>query len=136
MKRSATTRSSYDLLSNPRSALALFCLPAVAIAVAARHGVGAGWRTAVWTGALTIMGIACLANAARCGRTHCYFTGPFLLATAIVTLLHGLGVLPLGGNGWNVIGGTILVGAIALSCLPEMLLGKYRKHRAGSADHL
>lgn len=46
---------------------------------------------------------------------------------AIVTVLYGLGVLPLGTNGWNLIGLTILVGGIALCCLPELFLGKYRK---------
>jgi hypothetical protein len=46
---------------------------------------------------------------------------------ALVTLLYGVGVVSLGRNGWNLIGLTILVGAIVLWCLPEMLLGKYRK---------
>jgi hypothetical protein len=54
---------------------------------------------------------------------------------AVVTLLYGVGVLPLGENGWNAIGLTILIGAIALSCLPEMLFGKYRRDRARGADH-
>jgi hypothetical protein len=54
---------------------------------------------------------------------------------AVVTLLFGLGVLPLGGNGWNAIGLTILVGAIALSCLPEIFFGKYRRDGARIADH-
>ncbi len=52
---------------------------------------------------------------------------------AVVTLLDGLGVLPLGENGWNAIGPTILIGVIALSCLPEMLFGKYRRDRSRSA---
>jgi hypothetical protein len=81
------------------------------------------------------MGVACIANAARCGRTHCYVTGPFFLAMAIVTFLYGVGIVRLGTNGWNVIGLTILVGAIALSCLPELFFGKYRKARARAADH-
>ena len=46
---------------------------------------------------------------------------------AVVTLLYGIGVVPLGANGWNVIGMTILVGAIALSYLPELFFGRYRK---------
>ncbi len=50
------------------------------------------------------MGTACIANAVRCGRLHCYITGPFFVAMAVVTLLYGLGALPLGGNGWNLIG--------------------------------
>jgi hypothetical protein len=135
MKRGTTTSHSHDMLSNPLLAFALFCLPAIAIVAIGHYRIGDGWRTAVWTAALSIMGTACLANAVRCGRVHCYITGPFLLVMAVVTLLYGLGVLPLGGNGWNAIGLTILIGAIALSCLPEMLFGKYRRGRGRSADH-
>jgi hypothetical protein len=54
---------------------------------------------------------------------------------AVVALLYGLGVLPLGRNGWNAIGLTILIGAIASSCLLEMFFGKYRRDRATGADH-
>jgi hypothetical protein len=125
----------HDMLSNPLLAFALFWLPAIAIVIAGNHRVGGGWRTAVWTVALGIMGTACLANAVRCGRVHCYVTGPFLLIMAVVTLLYGLGVLPLGRHGWNAIGITILIGSIALCCLPELFLGKYRGDRAKNADH-
>jgi uncharacterized membrane protein HdeD (DUF308 family) len=135
MKRGTTTSNSRDILSNPLLVFALFCLPVIAIVATGNYRVGSGWRTAVWTAALSIMGTACVANAVRCGRVHCYITGPFLLVMAVVTLLYGLGVLPLGGNGWNAISLAILVGTIALCCLPEMFFGKYRSHRARSADH-
>jgi hypothetical protein len=36
----------------------------------------------VWPTLLTFMGVACLLNARRCGRIHCYFTGPFFLLLA------------------------------------------------------
>ena len=81
------------------------------------------------------MGTACIANAVRCGRWHCYLTGPFFVAMAIVTLLYGLGAVPLGANGWNLISLTILAGAIVLCCLPELFLGKYRKGSAKDGDH-
>ena len=92
-------------------------------------------RTVVWTVALSAIGTACIANAVRCGRLHCYITGPFFVAMAVVTLLYGVGDVPLGGSGWNLIGLTILAGAIALCCLPELLLGKYRKRSAKDGDH-
>jgi len=41
--------------------------------------VGSSWnrgRVWLWVPAFLVMGVACLANAARCGRTHCYVTGP------------------------------------------------------------
>src|SRR6266852_7249120 len=77
MKCSTTTSHSHDMLSNPLLAFALFCLPAIAIVATGHYRIGDGWRTAVWTAALSIMGTACLANAVRCGRVHCYITGPF-----------------------------------------------------------
>ena len=73
------------------------------------------------------MGVACIVNALRCGRVHCYLTGPFFLLMALLALSNSLDMLHLGGNGWNLLGLMTLIGAIALWCLPEMLLGKYRK---------
>lgn len=122
----ATCRSR-DILSSPWRALLLFWLPAVAIAVAGNSVFSDRERTIVWTVALTIMGAACLANALRCRRVHCYLTGPFFLLMAAVTALYGTGLVPLGRRGWSDLGLAILVGAIALCCLPEMLWGKYRR---------
>jgi hypothetical protein len=129
-----TTTNKSDILSNPLLCSLLFCLPAIGIVVTGNGHVSREWRTAVWTAALCTMGAACIANAARCGRVHCYITGPFFLATAVLTLLYGLGIVPLGASGWNMIGLAILIGAIALTCLPELFFGKYRKGRAQSAD--
>jgi hypothetical protein len=84
-------------------------------------------RTVVWAGSLVWMGIACIANAARCGRTHCYLTGPFFLAMAVVTAAHGAGMLLLGRHGWLWIGMAIAVGAVVLWFVPERLFGKFLK---------
>jgi hypothetical protein len=135
MDRAQRTARSRDILSSPRLAFAFFCLPAIAIAVTGSAGFGDAWRTVVWTAALSTMGMACMANAVRCGRLHCYITGPFFVAMAVVTLLYGLGILPLGASGWKLIGLTILAGAIAFCCLPELFLRKYRKGSAKDADH-
>ena len=134
MESGDKAKSQRDILAIPWLACALFWLPVLAIAVTGRSSFSSGWRTVVWTAALGTMGIACLANAARCGRVHCYITGPFFLAMAAVTLLYGLSVVPLGRHGWNLIRMTILVGAIALCCLPELFLGKYRKGRARNGE--
>lgn len=135
MKPETTTCQSRDIFSNPRLSFALFCVPIIAIVATSGHHVSGGWRTAIWTIALAIMGTACLANAARCGRVHCYLTGPFLLGMALVTLLYGVGIVPLGANGWKIISLTTLVGTIALCCLPELFFGKYRGDRTNEADH-
>lgn len=80
----------------------------------------------VWPVALTFMGLACLANARRCGRVHCYVTGPFFLLLALVGLLYGLGVVPLGARGWSILSIGLVVGSVVLICVPEWLFGRYR----------
>lgn len=95
MDRFSTSCKSRDLLSKPWSCLLLFCVPAIAIAITGTSAFGTAVRTLVWTGALAVLGIACSINAARCGRVHCYLTGPFFLLMAVVALLYGLGTLPL-----------------------------------------
>lgn len=130
MKR-GTTDNSRDIFSSPWLTVVFFLVPALAIGVTGESEFSGGWRTVVWTAALSIMGTACIANAVRCGRLHCYITGPFFLVIAVITLLYGVGVVPLGINGWSLIGLAILIGAIVLCCL-EMFLGKYRR---GSAKH-
>jgi hypothetical protein len=120
---------SRDILSRPLLSFILFGVPVIAIIASGQAHIGAGWRTGIWTSALGIMGVACIANAARCGRVHCYLTGPFFFAIALVTLLYGLGILPLGRQGWNLIALTVLVGAVLLCCLPEFLWGRYKPSR-------
>ena len=127
MESNATTCKSRDILSSWWSVFILYWLPAIAIVVAGAPAISSGWRTVVWTVALATMGVACIVNALRCGRVHCYLTGPFFLLMALIALSYGLGILHLGGNGWNLLGLLTLIGAIALWCLPEMFLGKYRQ---------
>ena len=113
----------------------LYWLPAIAIVAAGAPAISSAWRTVVWTVALATMGVVCIVNALRCGRVHCYLTGPFFILIALVALSYGLDILRLGGNGWNLLGLIALIGAIALWCLLEMFLGKYRKGRAGDGNH-
>jgi hypothetical protein len=131
MESCPPTSKSRDILSSPWLAFSLFWLPAIAIGVTASSNFRGSVRSAVWAAALSIMGIACIANAVRCGRVHCYLTGPFFLLMALTSLLYGLKRLPLGRNGWNLIGLTILIGAISLCCVPELFLGKYRRGVSG-----
>jgi len=132
MKSDTTTCESRDILSSWRRVFVLYWLPAIAIVVAGAPAISNGWRTVVWVVALAIMGAACIVNALRCGRVHCYITGPFFLLMALAALLYGLGIMHLGGNGWNLLGLIGLIGTIALWWLPEMFLGRYRK---GRTDH-
>ena len=127
MDSNDTTCRSRDILSSRWRVFMLYWLPAIAIVVAGIPAISSGWRTVVWTVALATMGTACIVNALRCGRVHCYLTGPFFFLMALVALSYGLGILHLGRNGWNLLGVIALIGAIALWFLPEMLLGKYRQ---------
>lgn len=84
-------------------------------------------KTLVWFVALTWMGLACLANARRCGRVHCRYTGPFYLVVGLLALGHGYGVVPLGDAGWAWLGGALGVGGVGLTMVPEMIWGRYAK---------
>ncbi len=127
MESNATTCKSRDILSSCWRVFLLYWLPAIAIVVAGVPAISSGWRTVVWTVALGTMGVACIVNALGCGRVHCYLTGPFFLLMALIALSYGLGMLHLGGSGWNLLGLIALIGTIALWYLPEMFLGKYRQ---------
>ena len=83
------------------------------------------FRTALWFLALAWQGGACLINAARCKRTHCYLTGPFFVAMATVTLFHGTGWVSLGEQGWIWIGLVIVLGTAILWIVPERFFGRF-----------
>ena len=127
MKSDSTSCEAHDILSSRWRVSILYCLPAIAIVAVGPLAISNGWRSVVWTVALATMGVTCIVNAVRCGRVHCYLTGPFFLLMALAALSYGLGILHLGGNGWNVLGLITLIGTIALWCLPEMFLGRYRR---------
>jgi hypothetical protein len=118
-----STSDQRDLAGRKVGRLVLWQLPLIVFV--AGSFVGPIWRTVLWTAALTVAGTACLANAARCGRLHCYFTGPFLLLCAVVTLTYGLGVLPLGPDRWSSIGLVVALGGCFFGCVPEWIWGKY-----------
>ncbi len=85
-------------------------------------------KTITWAAVLTWMGVAFLVNARRCGRRHCYLTGPFFLVMAASGLLHGFRITWLGPNGWIILVLSLVVlGWGALWYLPEKIWGKYRK---------
>ncbi len=115
-----------DIFANLPLAILIFWIPILAIAATGYGDIDYGIRTAVWTIACLIMSAGCLINAMRCGRLHCYWTGPFFLVGALVSLGYGLGYLPLGESGWGIIGYTLLAGVVFLTYLPEYFLGRYR----------
>jgi len=117
-------RSTSDLLGTARSSLLAWGLPFGAMLLAISL-LGAP-KTVVWTLALAWMGSACLINARRCGRVHCRYTGPFLLAMILPVLGHGNGLVLLGENGWLWLGLVTGGGMAAIWWSSERLLGRYR----------
>ena len=83
-------------------------------------------RAIVWIFMLSWMGGACLANARRCGRTHCCYTGPFFVGMAAAVLAYITGVLPLGSQPWLVLGLGCALGNALVWWVSERMLGTYR----------
>ena len=118
-----TCRRANDWVSDVRGYALAWGLPAVALVGTA---FAPPWiRTPTWPIVLVWMGMACIANARRCGRTHCYLTGPFFLVMAMAVLLHGYGLVPLGPHGWIWLGAVTAVGTALLWTASEALLGRY-----------
>lgn len=136
MTRCTRARSNPDAAQSPqrptartdwasgRGLLLIWGLPAGVLVLSALFN--APYRSLVWPALLTAMGVACLLNARRCARTHCYISGPFFLSLAVVAGLNGVGLLPLGVNGWRLLSWILLVGGAALIYAPDRLLGRYR----------
>jgi len=123
--RSSGRDDTNDLLADRFATIAIYWLPIVVLIASGFFSVGNAARAAIWAVALITMGVGCLVNALRCGRVHCYASGPFFLLMAAVAVLYGLGIAPLGARGWNTIAIITLIGGIALYYLPEVFFGRY-----------
>jgi hypothetical protein len=78
-------------------------------------------RTALWTPAFVLAGASCVVNARRCGRLHCFATGPLYLLLGVATLLIELDMLPIH-SGW-----LLLVAAVGtvVAYAPGWIGGRY-----------
>jgi len=95
--------------------------PAAVLIIAGDHW--ASLRPWLWFAGFLVAGAACLANAARCGRRHCYFTGPLFLLAAVYNALAGFHLVPT--NETVFLG--VVVGAGVLARLSELVLGRYAR---------
>jgi len=117
-----------DWVGNTRTYLVAWGIPTFALVagmfVAPRMGA------VVWALALTWMGVACILNALRCGRLHCFLTGPFFLLMAVISLVHGFDIVSLGphGRSWLALALIVVAGGL-LWYLPERIWGKYARRR-------
>lgn len=93
--------------------------------------VGESWsrgRVWLWTPAFLVMGVGCLANAAQCGRTHCYITAPLFLLAAVFVAVSALGIVALHPGLFLL----VVFGACCLAQCAEIPLGKYRRGLTGA----
>ena len=79
----------------------------------------------IWGASLIWMGVACLLNARKCKRTHCFYTGPFFILMAVISTLYGSDIIPLNGDGWRLLGSIIAVVSLSIWFFSELILGKY-----------
>ncbi|MGE5323667.1 MAG: hypothetical protein ACM3SW_12425 [Actinomycetota bacterium] len=118
--------SNANDLTSRKIAWLLWYLPAALVIAGFSWPVARGW---LWIPALLIAGGGCMANAARCGRWHCYFTGPLYILGALYLALALPDLVPLNaGLFWIVV--------LVVSCLSQCLeipLGKYRRGFGRSA---
>ena len=115
-----------DLFKGGRGLL-IWGVPIAVLVVSVQ--LGGIYAAIAWPLALGFMGVACLLNARRCGRVHCFLTGPFFLMLALLSLLYGFGRLDLGTRGWSWLSLTLLAGALVLTCIPEWIFGRYVRRR-------
>jgi len=118
---STTSESSRDWLASARTNVLAWWLPRVAMVAALFAAVPL--RTAVWTIALLWMGLACILNARRCGRTHCRYTGPYFLAMIVPVL--GSGFMDAWIYAWIILGVLIVVGSQLIWWATERAWGKF-----------
>jgi hypothetical protein len=118
-----TDTSTRDWLRSPRTSLFAWWVPHVAIVASLL--APAPVRAAIWTIALVWMGMACILNARRCGRTHCRYTGPYYFATIAPVLLLAAGIGSVGFYGWLILGILILAGSRVIWWATEHAWGKF-----------
>jgi hypothetical protein len=124
---SCSERCAKDWAGDAPTLTTIWGLPGAALLASSLTPPGV--RAVVWTASLIWLGVACLANARRCGRTHCRFTGPFFLLMAAGVVAYVFGALPLGENGWAWIGATAVIGNALLWWGSENLYGRFRDTR-------
>ena len=102
-----------------RSVILLWYLPAFALIIGLNSAAARAW---LWIPAFLVMGVACLVNAVRCGRLHCFVTGPVYLFAAIYVALAAFGLVPMRPNLFLLIVLAITICAF----VAERPLGTYR----------
>ena len=116
----------HDWVANKNRFILTWGLPAILMVITGVMQRAPMVTGTIWVVALSWMSFACLRNARHCGRMHCYFSGPFFLLGAVLTLTTAMrwtDVLTL-----NELGLFLLIGTPLVCILPEVFWGTYKRH--------
>ncbi|NNE05548.1 MAG: hypothetical protein HKN15_07490 [Xanthomonadales bacterium] len=114
-----------DWLATPGGKLLIYGVPFVLLQLAGNLG-GFTLATAVPAACFIIIGLVCLANAARSRRFHCYFMGPWCLVAGTLTALYSARVIDLGPHSWDWLVNGGMLGALVIYMTAERIGGRYR----------
>lgn len=120
---SAIPKSAADWVGDARTHFLAWWIPKGAIMAALFASVPL--RAVVWTVALFWMGMACISNARRCGRTHCRYTGPYYLAMILPVVLLASGIVAVEFYGWFALAALIVFGGWIIWWATEHAWGKF-----------
>src|SRR3989442_13275288 len=121
--------SQEDDLVGRKGGIWLWCVPTLALVLGLSWNAARPW---LWIPALLIMGAGCVVNARRCGRLHCYATGPIFLLAAVYVILAEVHVVPLSPNCFRSCSfgsrGAGLLGGIAFGAVRRQELNRSLPH--------
>jgi hypothetical protein len=116
-----TVQTSRDWVASTSSNLIAWWIPHASLL--AGLFVSVPVRAMIWSTTLAWMGVACIANSRRCGRTHCRYTGPYYLAMIAPVII--LGVTSSGIYQWIAVGIVIVGGSKLIWWATERAWGKF-----------
>jgi hypothetical protein len=114
-------QQSRDWLAGTHSNALAWWLPLGAIVMALI--APAAFRATIWIAALSWMGVACILNARRCGRTHCRYTGPYFLG--MVAPVLALAFASDAILAWAILGALTLAGCGLIWWATERAWGRF-----------
>ena len=120
---SAISKSAADWVGDARTYFLAWWIPKGAIMATLFASVPL--RAVVWTVALFWMGMACILNARRCGRTHCRYTGPYYLAMILPVVLLASGVVAANFYVWLALAAVVVFGGWIIWWATEQAWGKF-----------
>jgi hypothetical protein len=115
-----------DLRKKPKEFLLFWGLPMIILFCTSFLNLPSSLETLIYIITFIWMGSGCLINSRRCGRRHCYYSGPIFLFGAGLIAVLGFGLINFTPDDLTiVIWGTLI--AVMLAFVPEYIWGPYRE---------